>query len=263
MEKIKVMVWDLPMRLFHWTFAFSLMGALGIAFLAGEHHWLFPYHTLLGLVAAFSLVLRIIMGVIGSRFNRFSALPVGSLEVISYVTGLVSGKAKRYLGHNPCASLTYLAMFLLVPCLVATGAGWLGEAGEELHEGLAIALGVTIGLHLAGLVWHTWRYKEMVALGMVTGCKETFSSPDAATGQDASRPDSGLASSNPIFGVLVLAAVIAWISALFAASDTASGTIRLPILGTVLYQGEQEEGEGCEPSSHERREHGEVHHDKD
>jgi cytochrome b len=231
----KILVWDLPVRLFHWTFAGSLSGALAIGFLVDDDSPLFQLHMLLGLVAVFALAARLVLGVVGSRYNRFSALPLAPGEVVAYLVGSVVGGAKRYIGHNPGAALASLAMFALVPLLIASGAGWMGGLGEELHEGLAIALLVAIGAHLAGIAWHTVRHREAIALSMVTGMKD---GPQA----------EGLKSARPVWALAMLIGGGAWVAALFANHDAAAGTVKLPLIGTVISLGENEGAEDSEES---------------
>lgn len=221
------------MRLFHWTFAGSLSGALAIGFLVDDDSPLFQLHMLLGLVAAFALAWRLVIGVAGSRYNRFSALPLAPREVAAYLVGSIVGGAKRYIGHNPGAALASLAMFTLVPLSIASGAGWLGGFGEEIHEGLAIALLVAIGAHLVGIAWHTIRHKEAIALSMVTGMKD---GPEA----------EGLKTARPVWALTILFGGGAWVAALFANHDAAAGIVKLPLIGAVISLGKNEGGEGDE-----------------
>lgn len=223
----KILVWDLPIRLFHWTFAGSLSAALAIGFLVDDDSSFFQLHMLFGLVAAFALVVRLILGIAGSRYNRFTAMPLNPVETARYLLGTFTGKARRYIGHNPGCAAAAILMFSLVPLLVVSGAGWLGETGAELHEGLAIALGITIGAHIAGIIWHSFRHRETIALSMVTGRKE---GPD----------EDGLTTSNPGWAFALFAGGAAWIGALFGNHDPRAETVRLPVLGTVIQTGEYE-----------------------
>lgn len=225
--KTTILVWDLPMRLFHWTFAGSLTVALAIGFLVDDDSSLFQFHMLFALVAAFALVVRVVLGVVGSRHNRFSAMPLKPTEGIAYLAGVFTGKARRYIGHNPGCAAAAIVMFSLVPLLIASGAGWLGEAGKDLHEGLAIALLVTVGSHLAGIIWHTFRHKEAIALSMVTGRK-------------AGPEGEGLTNSRPGWALAILAVSIVWGWSLFASHDPRAETVRIPIIGTVINLGEDE-----------------------
>ena len=222
-----ILVWDLPIRLFHWTFAGSLSAALAIGFLVDDDSPVFQLHMLFGLVAAFALVVRLILGIAGSRYNRFTSMPLGPLEVLRYMVGTFTGRARRYIGHNPGCAVAAILMFTFVPLLVASGAGWLGETGAELHEGLAIALGITIGAHILGIIWHSMRHKEALALSMVTGRKQ---GPE----------EDGLATTSPVWAFAILAGGAAWIGALFSHHDSRAETVRLPLLGTVIQLSEYE-----------------------
>jgi len=51
----KILVWDLPARVFHWAFAASLTAAIGIGFLVDEEQPLFQLHMIAGIVAMFWL----------------------------------------------------------------------------------------------------------------------------------------------------------------------------------------------------------------
>ena len=63
----RILVWDLPTRLFHWLLAAGFAAAFAIAILASDEHPLFPIHALPGLVLAFMVVLRVLWGFVGTR----------------------------------------------------------------------------------------------------------------------------------------------------------------------------------------------------
>ncbi len=81
----KILVWDIPARLFHWAFAGSLTAAIAIGFLVDDDAPLFQLHMLFGIVALFLLGVRVVMGVVGSRYSRFASFPVHPREVIGYM----------------------------------------------------------------------------------------------------------------------------------------------------------------------------------
>lgn len=226
----KIIVWDLPIRLFHLIFAASLTASLAIGFLVDDDSSLFQFHMLFGLVAAAALVLRLVLGLVGSRHNRFTALPLNPNEIVRYFTGVITGSARRFIGHNPGTALAALVMFAIVPLLIASGIGWLDD---DLHEGFAIVLLVAIGAHLAGLIWHSVRHREPIALSMVTGRKD---GPDG----------EGLKSTHPVWAGAIFAAGVAWVAALFANHNIGASTVKLPLIGTVIQLGENEGHEGGE-----------------
>ena len=228
---IKTLVWDLPTRFFHWAFAGSLSASFAIALLVSHHHPLFQLHMLFGLVAMFLLVVRLLLGLFGSRHARFASFPLRPGEVLRYFPGALAGRARAYAGNNPGSALAALAMFALVPAVVVTGIGRGGEALEEAHEVLAYALLAVIGAHLLGLVLHTLWHRENIAAAMLTGRKPA-------------PPEQGLRSSHPVWAAVVAGVSLAWIVALFAGHDARASTVKLPLLGLVLHLGENEDADG-------------------
>ncbi len=224
----KIMIWDFPIRVFHWTFAFCSFSALAIALLADDDSAVFCLHMLLGISACFLLVVRLALGIIGSRHNRFKAMLFSPRETLRYIGGIITGSATRYVVHNPGTSAAAIGMFLLVPFLFWTGLDSAGEAAEDIHEILAYALLALIVAHIAGLAIHTLRYRENIGLSMVTGFKHGPS-------------EQGLRSSHPLIGITVLLVSAIWMSSLFANYSAARRTVTLPLLGSTIQLGENEQ----------------------
>lgn len=226
----KFLIWDLPTRLFHWGFTASISLSFIFALAVDDHSPLFQLHMLFGLVAAFLLILRLAMGLFGSRYSRFANFPVAPRATFAYFAGILTGRAKKFAGHNPGSALATLAMLGLVPVVVLTGAIGGGETFEEVHEVAAYVLLGVIGAHLLGLVLHTLRHRENIAFSMVDGKK-------------AVAPNEAIASSHSIWGAAFGIAALAWVVALFSNHDTPAATVRLPLVGTVIQLGENERGE--------------------
>ena len=237
-----ILVWDLPARLFHWAFAGSLAAAMGIGFLVDDEQPLFQLHMIFGIVALFLLVVRVVMGLVGSRYSRFASFPLRPREVVRYLVSAAVSKTKLYAGNNPGSALAAVLMFLLVPALFISGIGFGGEALEELHEVSAWTLLAVVGLHLLGLAWHTLRHRENISLAMVTGKK-------------AGRPEDPISSAHPAWGIVVVIAGGLWIAALFASHNASSATVKLPGIGVTLQLGEKESSDG------KRDKHGRDHDD--
>ncbi|KAF0181825.1 MAG: cytochrome B561 [Nitrospirae bacterium] len=227
----KILVWDIPNRIFHWLFAGSIAVAMTIAFLVDDEQPLFQMHMLLGIVTFFMLLIRLVMGIVGSRYSRFSSYPVHPRVVIGYMFSAVFSKTKLYAGNNPGSAVAAVLMFVLVPALFISGIGYSGEAFEELHELLAKGLLAVVILHIAGLTWHTIRHRENISLAMITGRK-------------AGRQEDAISSAHPIWGGIVLLASVLWITALFAGYSPGSGTVRLPVIGVTLQLGDNESDGG-------------------
>jgi cytochrome b len=236
----KILIWDIPARLFHWALAASLSAAMGIGFLVDDEQPLFQLHMLFGIVAVFLLVVRVVMGLMGSRYSRFVSFPLRPGEVVSYLVSAAVSKTKLYAGNNPGSALAAVLMFLLVPALFISGIGFGGEALEELHEVFAWTLLAVVVLHLLGLAWHTLRHRENIALAMVSGKK-------------AGQPEDAISSAHAAWGIVMVIVGGLWIAALFAGHNTSTATVKLPGVGVTLQLGENESGGGRRDT--QRRDH--------
>ena len=174
------MVWDLPTRLFHWSFVVSIVGA----FLTGREGNLF-WHEIFGLAALGLFVFRIIWGFVGHESARFKTFIVGPKKIWFYLTGLTRRRNQPTPGHNPLGALSVLALLGLMGTLGVTGLwtgddilyegpltflapDWAGFAGRwhVLLQELILPL---VGLHLAALAAHRVFLKERLVQRMITG----------------------------------------------------------------------------------------------
>ena len=170
----KILVWDLPTRLFHGLLTVGFVTCFAIAQFAGEHSSWFPVHMLLGIVLGAMVLLRVIWGFVGSRYARFDTFLYSPVAAWKYVKGAITATEPRDVGHNPGSSYAIFAMLVSVGVVVATGllmsSG--SEAAEELHSVAAYVLLAFVVVHVLGVVWHTIRHRENITLSMITGRKE-------------------------------------------------------------------------------------------
>lgn len=121
MNEIKV--WDPFVRFFHWTVVVSFF----IAYITEDDvMWL---HEIAGYIILFMVLARIIWGVIGTRYARFTNFICKPSTVKQYAKELMQFKSKRYLGHNPLGGL--MVIILMVMLLLTS---WSGIQLEELEE---------------------------------------------------------------------------------------------------------------------------------
>jgi cytochrome b len=119
----EVRVWDLVVRIGHWT----LVVAFATAWLTGEEESL--VHIWSGYAIAAVVALRLLWGVVGTRYARFRDFVRGPGAVVAYLLGLAKGSAPRYIGHNPAGGA--MAIALLVALAVTTISGMMVYAIEE------------------------------------------------------------------------------------------------------------------------------------
>lgn len=170
MEK-RILVWDIPTRIFHWSLAISF----AVAFLTAESERLRDIHVISGYLMLGLIGFRLVWGLIGSRHARFSDFVRGPAAVLRYLRSLVSGQPEHHIGHNPAGAVVIVLLLVLG---LATGvSGWAtyndlgGEWLEELHEGLANAMLALVAVHLVGVAVSSWLHRENLVKAMITGYK--------------------------------------------------------------------------------------------
>lgn len=170
-----VKVWDLPLRLFHWTLAI----AIAVALLSSEEgNALNQWHVLSGWTAAILIAFRLIWGFVGGEHSRFSDF-IRPSRIPDHVSGLFRGRREADLGHNPLGAVAVVVLLLLTAATVWTGA-FGGEAAEEAHEIIGWALLAMVVLHIAAVVVMSAIERENLARAMVTGNKAANRHPGAA-----------------------------------------------------------------------------------
>jgi cytochrome b len=171
MPPATVKVWDLYVRVFHW----SLVALFALAYVTGDE--IEKVHIAAGYAIAGLLALRIVWGFFGSRHARFSDFVRSPREALCYLRDVVLLRARRYIGHNPAGGLMVITLILMLAgaCvtgyLMTTDAYWGSKALEEVHELLANATLGLVVLHVLGVVAASFEHRENLIKAMITGRK--------------------------------------------------------------------------------------------
>ena len=166
-----ILVWDAPVRVFHWLMVLSFAGA----YLSAESERWRLLHVTLGYTMAGLVAFRIVWGVLGTRYARFSTFVRGPRAVARYVGAMLRGEPEHHTGHNPAGALAILALLGLTVAIAASG--WTtyndlaGEWVAEAHEVAANLMLLVVGVHIAGVVVASWLHRENLVRAMVTGRK--------------------------------------------------------------------------------------------
>lgn len=188
-------VWDLPTRIFHWTFA----GSFALAWLTSESERWMNLHLMLGYTFAAMLLFRLLWGVVGSRYARFSSFLFSPSALFAYLRSLVAGRPEHHLGHNPAGAVAIFLMLGLGAVVAITGLATYQDVGgewlEELHEGAASAMLAVVVIHIAGVVVSSLMHRENLARAMVTGWKR-------------GAPAEGIGAPHWLAGIVLLLAVL-------------------------------------------------------
>lgn len=168
-------VWDFPTRTFHWL----LVAAIVVAFLSSEEDSaLASWHQAAGWLAAILILFRLVWGFVGGEHARFADfLRPGRL--VAHVSGMLRGRPKAQLGHNPLGGLAVAALLGLVAATVATGLIMLRGGEDDLHEAIGYVLLALIGVHVLAVVVMSFWMRENLIQAMVTGRKLADRHPGA------------------------------------------------------------------------------------
>src|SRR5580698_5393961 len=113
MSKELRLVWDLPVRVFHWLLVLTIIGLYVTAKLGTD--WT-PWHMRLGKFMIGLLIFRLIWGFIGPRHARFGNFIRGPGTVLQYLKGCIQS-----VGHNPLGAGMVVLMLVLLLVQVTTG----------------------------------------------------------------------------------------------------------------------------------------------
>jgi len=176
----RVLVWDAPVRIFHWLTVLSFAGA----WLTAESERWRLLHVTLGYTMAGLIVFRLLWGLIGTRHARFASFVRGPAAAARYLRSLLRGQPEHHTGHNPAGALAIVALLALA--LIVSFSGWahynelFGGWTEDVHEAAANGLLALVGLHIAAVVLASRLHRENLVGAMVSGYKR-------GTPQDAIR----------------------------------------------------------------------------
>ena len=166
------LVWNLGIRILHWTLAVSMIAAFA------THESGSVWHEYIGYVALAAASIRIVLGFTANGYWRFSQFFSGITTNVQYAKDVVHKREKRYLGHNPLGG--WMVVLLLADTMAAGLTGWLFTTDafwgmewlEELHEFFGTLIMPLLILHLAGVIFTSIRHRENLAAAMVHGRKK-------------------------------------------------------------------------------------------
>lgn len=167
-----VAVWDPWVRVLHWTLAASIP----VAWLTYEGAgWA---HFAAGYTALAAVALRVGLGLLSrSEHTRFSSFLRPIPATWAYARDVLTRREHRFIGHNPLGGWMIVALLLTVA--ISAGSGWLYTTDRfwgiawvgDTHAISSVALLWLIGLHLAGVVFTSWRHRENLVAAMLFGRK--------------------------------------------------------------------------------------------
>jgi cytochrome b len=188
---MKVKVWDLPLRLFHWLLA----AAVAVAFVSAEIGGnAMVWHGRAGLAVVGLIAFRVVWGFLGSTYARFANFVHGPTTIRAYLQG-----EWEALGHNPLGALSVLALLTLLAAEAATGLfanddisyqGYLyslvganlSERLTGIHKLFEPALITLVTLHLGAIAFYMRVKKHNLVKPMITGWQDVTEPVEAPRG---------------------------------------------------------------------------------
>lgn len=165
------LVWDAPVRVFHWLLALSF----AVAYLTSESDRWRDVHVTAGYTMAGLVVFRLLWGLIGTRHARFTDFVRGPRAVLAYLKSLPSRQPEPHAGHNPAGAVAIVALLGLTLLTAASGWATYNELGgdwlEEVHELMANSMLLVVVAHIAAVVLSSWWHHENLVAAMVHGRK--------------------------------------------------------------------------------------------
>lgn len=180
----KSYIYPLANRLSHAVMILSLL----LAYTLVDFDRIFYYHGVFGIVFFLAIVFRILWGVFGSKYSRFSDFHFKGLKEYLFS---VFGTKRSYIAHNPASSIAIILMLVLgvLTCLSGLvlwgekeGGGIFGSlyfsyhslnSFAKLHEVFANALVVVVCVHICGALIDKIIHKNDSLQAIITGYKTT------------------------------------------------------------------------------------------
>lgn len=171
-DKALILVWDLPVRVFHWMLVICFAGA----WLSSESERLQLIHYAFGYTACLLVLIRLVWGLIGTRYARFSQFLKGPKAVFEHFIAMLRGHPHQDVGHNPAGGLVMMFLMLLILLIGLSGyftvKELFGDLSSGIHESVAnLALALVI-LHILAALVMSLLEKQNLVRSMVTGKKK-------------------------------------------------------------------------------------------
>jgi cytochrome b len=211
----RVLVWDAPVRVFHWLMVLCFAGA----WLTAESERWRLLHVTLGYAMAGLVAFRLAWGLVGTRHARFASFVRGPRAIARYLGSIVRGHPERHTGHNPAGAVAIVALLALAALTTFSGWATYNELGgrwlEETHEAIAQAMLAVVGVHVAGVIFGSVVHRENLVASMVHGRK-------------AVPPAEGVRSAWRSVAALMLAVVVGFLGAQLAGGGAPEASAKHP-----------------------------------
>jgi len=176
------LVWDWPLRVFHWSLVLAVAGSFATHYAGIE--W-FDWHRRCGYVAVVLIGFRLAWGFVGPQYSRFRSFLRGPGAMIEHLRGR---QPYPIAGHNPVGAASVLAFLASLALQAGTGLfandeianagpfyGWMTQETSNrltaLHDlNSSILIGLIVA-HLVAIAWYDGRRRLGLVRAFWTGRK--------------------------------------------------------------------------------------------
>jgi cytochrome b len=184
-DPVAVRVWDVPVRVFHWTLVALLVASIVSIKIGGNAK---EWHVRCGYAILALALFRILWGFAGTHHARFTTFVRGPGAVIRYAQSILAGRHETHAGHNPLGG--WMIVLMLIALVVQASLGLfsnddiaidgplvhliskeLSDRITSLHHRGAWVIFALAAMHVGAVGFYLVALKENLVRPMVTGAK--------------------------------------------------------------------------------------------
>jgi len=178
---MKIRIWDLPTRLFHWLLIMAVIGSFVSVKLGGNA---MIWHGRFGYIVLALILFRITWGFVGTHHARFAQFIKSPKVILAYLKNPAETP-----GHSPVGAISVLVLLGLFlaqalaglfasddiafdgPLAKYVASTWveLLTSFHRLNEWVLLSL---IGVHIAAIMYYKYAKRINLISAMITGDKE-------------------------------------------------------------------------------------------
>lgn len=225
-----IKVWDLPVRIFHWSLVLLFIAAYVTNSLGSDY---FVYHLWSGYALIVLVSFRIVWGLVGTYHARFKNFVKNPIATAKYALSILKKKDKHYLGHNPLGAVMVVVLLIAILIQAITGlftndeifnlgplyayiSDELSLQLTSLHRQLFYWILGAIALHILAVLVHVIFKHDNIVRAMFSGKKNLAASEDSQP-----QPEENISSSKLGLAIVILIVLIAILSAVILTAPEA------------------------------------------
>lgn len=178
---MKIRIWDLPTRLFHWLLVMAVIGSFVSVKLGGNA---MIWHGRFGYIVLALIFFRLIWGFVGTHHARFAQFIKSPKAILAYLKNPAETP-----GHSPIGAISVIVLIALFlaqalaglfasddiafdgPLVKYVASAWveLLTSFHRLNEWVLLTL---VGVHLCAILYYKYAKKINLISAMITGDKE-------------------------------------------------------------------------------------------